>query len=110
MNGLTPLTYTILLALADAPRHGYGIIKEIEARTGPDTAPSTGALYLALQRMEAEGLIAESLAQRRESSDKRRRYWAITVRGRTLAETESRRLEALVAAAREKDLLAGDPA
>ena len=48
---MTPLTYQILLALADASRHGYGIIKELEARLGSSAVPSTGALYLALQRM-----------------------------------------------------------
>ena len=57
----TPLTYQILLALADADRHGYGIIKEIEERAAA-AAPSTGALYLALQRMEGNGLIADAPA------------------------------------------------
>ena len=80
MNALTPLTYEILVALADAPRHGYGIIKEIEARAG--TGPSTGALYLALQRMEADGLIHEASERPADSDDKRRRYWSITSRGR----------------------------
>jgi DNA-binding PadR family transcriptional regulator len=69
MNALTPLTYEILLALADAARHGYGIIKEIEARSGAHSAPSTGALYLALQRMEADGLIEESHERPSESDD-----------------------------------------
>jgi len=110
MNALTPLTYSILLALADVERHGYGIIKEIESRAGPDSVPSTGALYLALQRMESEGLITEADRRPGDSEDKRRRYWRLTGRGRELAESESRRLEALVATAREKDLLAGDPA
>ena len=32
MPGITPLTYQILLALADGDGHGYGIIKEIEQR------------------------------------------------------------------------------
>jgi DNA-binding PadR family transcriptional regulator len=109
MNTITPLTYAILLALADAPRHGYGIIKELESRAGIGSAPSTGALYLALQRMEADGLIAES-NERPESDDPRRRYWALTPVGRGVAEAESRRLAALVATAREKDLLAGGPA
>ena len=109
MAAITPLTYEILLALADAPRHGYGIIKEIEARAGARAAPSTGALYLALQRMEAGGLIAESRARPAESDDRRRRYWSITRQGRRTAEAESERLAALVAAARRKDLL-GDPA
>jgi len=107
---VTPLTYEILLALADAPRHGYGIIKEIEVRAGADSAPSTGALYLALQRMESEGLIEESRRRPAASEDRRRRYWSITARGRETAKAESERLAALVAAARRKDLLAGDMA
>jgi DNA-binding PadR family transcriptional regulator len=109
LDALTPLTYSILVALADAPRHGYGIIKEIEARTGAGTAPSTGALYLALQRMEAQGLIEEA-KKRAASDDARRRYWSLTREGREAARAESRRLAAVLAAARKKDLLAGDSA
>ena len=114
MDALTPLTYSILVAVADAPRHGYGIIKELEERTGPGSAPSTGALYLALQRMEAEGLIEEAKKRPRRAEqgadDARRRYWSLTHRGREAARTESRRLAAVLAAARKKDLLARDPA
>lgn len=104
---MTPLTYQILLALADEPRHGYGIIKEIEARAGEDEAPSTGAMYLALQRMEGDGLIEEDEARGRESDDARRRYYRITSVGRERAELESRRLARLVETARAKRLLGG---
>lgn len=100
----TPLTYRILLALAEGVRHGYGIIKEIEARDGAGAAPSTGALYLALQRMESDGLIADAEAPS-EESDGRRRYYRLTDRGRRVAEEESVRLVGLVAAARERNLL-----
>jgi DNA-binding PadR family transcriptional regulator len=109
LDALTPLTYSILVALADAARHGYGIIKEIEARTGPGSAPSTGALYLALQRMEAEGLIEEARTPA-ASDDARRRYWSLTPEGRESARAESRRLAAVLASARKKDLLAEDSA
>lgn len=102
---ITPLTYQILLALADADRHGYGIIREIEDRLGAGSAPSTGALYLAVQRMEREGLIVETDAE--EEGDARRRYYALTKSGRAVAEEESRRLAALVATARRKHLLIG---
>ncbi|HEX6133842.1 MAG TPA: PadR family transcriptional regulator [Longimicrobiales bacterium] len=102
---ITPLTYTILLALADGDRHGYGIIKEIEARLGPAAAPSTGALYLALQRMENEGLVTESPALPGPDEDARRRYYRITRRGREAVRTESARLAALVETARQKKLL-----
>lgn len=104
MAGITPLTYQILLTLADGDRHGYAIIKEIEERSGPTAAPSTGALYLALQRMEGEGLIAEA-PRPSHDEDARRRYYTISDEGRELAEAESCRLEDLVAAARAKNLL-----
>ncbi len=101
----TPLTFQILMALADASRHGYGIIKEIEDREGEGRGPSTGALYLALQRMESEGLIEEAPAPADRSGDARRRYYRITQRGRAVAEGESARLAALVSRARSKGLL-----
>lgn len=104
MAEMTPLTFRILLALADASRHGYGIIKEIELRDGVDSAPSTGAMYLALQRMESDGLIEEAPAPG-DGEDGRRRYYALTSAGRSAAESESARLAALVAAARAKKLL-----
>lgn len=106
---LTPLTYQILLALADEDRHGYGIIKEIEGREGSEVAPSTGALYLALQRMEGDGLVCEA-PHPGDGEDARRRYYRITSQGRARAESESERLEARVAAARAKHLLAGGTA
>ena len=109
MSAITPLTYDILLALADGARHGYGIIKEIEGRLATGTGPSTGALYLALQRMESEGLIRPA-PEPAEGGDSRRRYYEITEAGREVAAAESRRLAALVATAREKDLLTGDRA
>ena len=104
---LTPLSYHILLALADQARHGYGIIKEIEAGTAGATSPSTGALYLALQRMEAEGLVQEAAAQRGEMDDPRRKYYRLTALGRRVAVAESRRLTELVALAAEKRLTGG---
>jgi DNA-binding PadR family transcriptional regulator len=105
---LTPLSYHILLALADQARHGYGIIKEIEAGTGGATSPSTGALYLALQRMGAEGLVAEAPAPRSDpDDDPRRKYYRLTPLGRRVAVAESRRLADLVALAAEKRLMGG---
>lgn len=104
---MTPLTYEILLALADEPRHGYGIIKEIEARGGEGAAPSTGAMYLALQRMAGGGLIEEDSERPNDDDDARRRYYRITPLGRDRAEAESRRLARLVEAARSKRLLGG---
>jgi DNA-binding PadR family transcriptional regulator len=66
-------------------------------------------MYLALQRMEAEGLIEEA-ASPSTDDDARRRYYRITATGREVAERESVRLAAIVAAARNKNLLHGAPA
>ena len=103
---ISHLSYHVLLALADADRHGYGIIKEIEERSGGAMRPGTGALYLALQRMEEAGLIEESPERPEpEEDDARRRYYRLTGGGRAEAERESRRLAQLVLVAAEKRLL-----
>ena len=105
---LTPLSFNILLALADADRHGYGIIKEIEARTGEPMRSGTGTLYLAIQRLENEALIEPAPPPpdpRRE--DARRRYYRLTSLGRAAAEAEAERLAGLVGVASRKRLLSG---
>jgi DNA-binding PadR family transcriptional regulator len=107
---LTPLSYHIVLALAERPRHGYGIIKQIEADSDGRTSPSTGALYLALQRMAAEGVVAEAPPPKTESGeDARRKYYRLTPLGRRVAVAESRRLAGLVALAAAKRLTGGAP-
>lgn len=104
---ITPLTYEILLALADQDRHGYSTLKEIERLGG--SPPSTGAMYLALHRMVSEGLLQEVPAPA-NSDDARRRYYRITKRGRRAAERETARLAGLVARARLKNLLTEETA
>ena len=109
-SGMTPLTFQILLALAGVDHlHGYGMIKEIEARGGDSAVPSTGALYLALQRLEEEQMIAE-VPSRELGEDRRRRHYQITRKGREAAKVESQRLAVLVATARERALLDTAPA
>lgn len=55
---------TLLLALiSDQPRHGYDLIREIEALSGGAYAPSPGVVYPALAYMEEAGLIAPMAEQ-----------------------------------------------
>ncbi len=107
---LTPLTFDILLTLVGEARHGYGIIREIEERSGPESAPSTGALYLALQRLEAEGLIEADAGRRHAGEDRRRRYYRVTRQGKEAASEEASRLAGLVTVARRKKLLTSERA
>src|SRR5215218_9684032 len=105
---LSPAVLNILLALADEERHGYGIMREVEERTGGRTRMGPGTLYGSIKRMLADGLIEESDERPDpEMDDQRRRYYRITYFGRRVAGTEAERLEGLVSTARGKKLLHG---
>ena len=65
----------ILSSLADGPKHGYALTKDIESFAGVRLAP--GTLYEALARLEANGMI-EAL-----DSDDRRRPYRLTATGST---------------------------
>ena len=100
---LSPQEFQILLSLADGDRHGYGIMQEVEGRTGGAMRLGPGTLYGAIKRMRGPGLIAE--AEELVDSDERRRYYRLTALGRAVAVAEAARLAALVEAARGKRLL-----
>jgi len=66
----------ILLALADAPMHGYQLIQEIDERSGGVWQPSPGAIYPALSLLEDEGLVTITV-------DGGRKMASLTDAGRT---------------------------
>jgi len=103
---LPPSEFEILLALADGERHGYGIMTEVDQRTGSRVQLGPGTLYGSIKRMLGRGLIAES-AERRDPvlGDQRRRYYALTTLGRAVANAEAVRMAGLVALARRRRLL-----
>lgn len=57
------LRLALLALIAETPRHGYELIKEIEEMTGGAYAPSPGAVYPTLQLLEDEGAIEEAEAE-----------------------------------------------
>ena len=98
--------FQILLALGDAERHGYGIRQEVAGRTGDEVQLGPGTLYGSIKRMLSAGLIEESDERPDpEFDDERRRYYRITAFGLVVAAAEARRMERLVAQARQKRLL-----
>ncbi len=100
---LSPAVFHVLLALADAERHGYGIIKEVEARTDGRVRLGPGTLYGSIRRMQEQGLVEESDERPdAELDDERRRYYRLTDFGRRVAVAEAERLSGLVSAARAK--------
>jgi DNA-binding PadR family transcriptional regulator len=104
---LTPAAFHVLVALAGGDLHGYAILKEVEERTGGEVRLSTGTLYGLVRRFLEDGWIAESPRRPGQGEDPRRRTYRLTPAGRAVAAAEARRLEAMVAAARDRRLLRG---
>lgn len=85
-------TLLLLTALADAPRHGYALIKEVEAISRGRVRLRAGTLYGALERLLKQGLIR---VEREEIVDSRmRRTYALTDAGSVLLAAEAERLRA----------------
>ena len=114
---LTPIAFQVLLALVDKDRHGYGVIREVDVRTGGRVRIRTGTLYTLLQRLLEEQLVETAPTptgeeagppdeiDSRRKDDPRRRYYRLTGFGRAVLTAEARRLEALVSDAQRKHVL-----
>jgi DNA-binding PadR family transcriptional regulator len=103
---LTPAMFHVLVALADEPRHGYAIIKDVSARTDGRVALGTGTLYGIIKRLLADGLAVESRTRPPvHDDDERRKYYRLTGFGKRVVAAETERLEAMVHAARATGVL-----
>jgi DNA-binding PadR family transcriptional regulator len=98
---LTPAVFHILLALADGPLHGYGIMQAVELSAASEPAMGPGTIYGSLQRMEEGGLVKEVAAR----GDDRRRVFALLPAGRRALAVEAERLSRLAALVRQKRLI-----
>jgi DNA-binding PadR family transcriptional regulator len=91
--------FHILLTLVNGPRHGYGIMKDVESESGGEVRLEIGSLYRLLARMLEAGLIEET------EGDNRRRCYRISRQGRQAVKMEAARLAGVVALARARKLL-----
>lgn len=82
-------TFAILTALADRPRHGYGIIGEVAALSDGHLQLLAGTLYTALERLRSEGLI--DVSHEEVAQGRLRRFYALTESGKTVLEEEAER-------------------
>jgi len=103
---LTPAMFHVLLALAGDDLHGYGILKEVELRTGGKVKLSTGTLYGIIKRLLADGLVVERRSRPAGAEDdERRRYYRMTEKGRETAAAEAERMDEVLSVARARNLL-----
>ncbi len=96
----TRAEFHVLLALLDGPRHGYGLMQDVEELSAGRLRLGPGTLYTAIKRLRGAGLIAETGADA-----ERRRCYKVTRKGRAVAEEEAGRLSDLVRLARKRGLL-----
>jgi DNA-binding PadR family transcriptional regulator len=99
---LTESTFFILLSLAPAPRHGYAIMKDVDALSAGRVTLSTGTLYGALGRLLDQGWIARVAPDMPDDSGRPRKEYTLTEQGRRILAAELDRLETVVAAARQR--------
>lgn len=91
-------TFLILTALAESPKHGYGLIEEVSRLSKGATKLGVGTLYTALDRLSAEGLIRHTGDE--TVNGRVRRFYELTDSGASALADEVARLEANLAAAR----------
>jgi DNA-binding PadR family transcriptional regulator len=74
------LRFVVLALIAEQPRHGYELIKDLEERTGGAYRPSPGVIYPLLSLLEDEGFI------RPAEADGGRKLFTITDEGKAALE------------------------
>lgn len=95
----------ILATLADAPRHGYAIAREIERRSNALIALGEGSLYPALLALEREGLVVGEWQTPPTGGGPARKVYTITEQGQK--ELAKRAPEVRALAQTIADLLGG---
>jgi DNA-binding PadR family transcriptional regulator len=93
---LTEPVFLVLLSLAQAPRHGYALLKDTEALSDGRVRLSTGTLYGVLRR-----LLESEWIERFETDDTSRdkQSYRLTPLGRRFLQSELARMKQLTRAA-----------
>lgn len=103
---LTATVFHVLLSLAQGPKHGYAIHREVADRTEGRVALSIGTLYTTLGRLLKEGMVEKAGRQPASlSEDERRLYYRLTSFGQEVAIAELEQMKKSLAVAKEVKLL-----
>ena len=101
-----PSVFLIMMAVAEEPCHGYGIMLDVQRRSGGSVSLGTSHLYRHLKRLLDNGLVEEVDERPAAEDDQRRRcYYRLTEFGRAVVAAEGARLATLVEATRAVGLL-----
>ncbi|WP_345630570.1 PadR family transcriptional regulator [Rugosimonospora acidiphila] len=100
MESLSEQSFLILAALADQPRHGYGLVTEVAAMSDGRVQLRASTLYAALERLAARGLIAPDRDE--VDNGRLRRYYRLTDTGATTVAAETQRMTDQARAAKRR--------
>ncbi|MDL1912031.1 PadR family transcriptional regulator [Chloroflexi bacterium CFX6] len=99
---LTEATFFILLSLSSAPKHGYAIMKEVKELSQGRINFSTGTLYGAIRRLLEQGWIKRVSDPEPNPTDRERKAYALTDKGRRVVDAEVQRLRSLLSMAEQR--------
>ena len=89
---ITEPVLLILLSLAEQPRHGYAILKDVQQMSDGRVRLSTGTLYGALRRLLEDDWIVRHAD---EDTSRGRQGYRLTAKGKRLLQLEVARLKQL---------------
>jgi DNA-binding PadR family transcriptional regulator len=99
--------FCILLSLVNGEKHGYAILKDVEALSDGGISLSTSTLYEALSRLLEQGLIERVETGAAANGRRVRKAYRLSRLGRQALDAETARLETLVQQAHRR-LLQGE--
>ena len=89
---ISEAVFFIVASLAEEPRHGYSLLKDIEALSDGRVRLSTGTLYGALRRLLESGWIERFTTK---DTSREKQTYRLTPLGRSLLQQEHERLKQL---------------
>lgn len=98
---LSEAVFFILVSLLPGPKHGYAIMKDVQALSDSRVNLSTGTLYGALKRL-LEGGWVERVEDEQDETGRERKAYALTQLGKGILEAETARMQNLVAITQQR--------
>ena len=84
------------------PKHGYAIMKEVKELSKGRIKFSTGTLYGAIRRLLEQGWIKRVTDPEPNPTERERKAYTLTDKGRKAVNTEVERLKSLVSTAKQQ--------
>jgi DNA-binding PadR family transcriptional regulator len=100
VDSLSEQSFLILAALADQPRHGYGLVTEVAAMSEGRVQLRASTLYAALERLAARDLVAPDRDE--VDNGRLRRYYRLTDAGAAAVAAETQRMTTQARAAKRR--------